>query len=67
MLESSTKLWQDYLLGGERRIDRMEYEKPEISDVGVAGQLIQALYGPYYDGGGYTYSQGAICSSLEQE
>jgi hypothetical protein len=43
------------------------YEFPTMDEVGSASELIQALYGPYYDGGGYQFSQSAICTQLEEE
>jgi hypothetical protein len=45
----------------------MPYETPKMDEVGVASELIQAMYGPYYDGDAYIYSFGLVCSPLEEE
>jgi hypothetical protein len=45
----------------------MKYETPRIDDVGPARELIQAYIGPRYDGDGSIFSQGAVCSPLEEE
>jgi len=44
----------------------MNYEAPAVEIVGPASELIQAYAGPRMDGGGWTFSQGAICSVLEE-
>jgi hypothetical protein len=45
----------------------MVYETPNMDEVGPASEFIQAYFGPRYDGGGYSYSQGYVCSPLEEE
>ena len=45
----------------------MEYHTPTVELMGPASELIQAYVGPLTDGGGYTFSQGNICSPLEEE
>jgi len=45
----------------------MNYEAPTIEVIGKASALIQAYAGPRYDGGGYEFSQGLICSLIEEE
>jgi hypothetical protein len=45
----------------------MRYDVPTMEQVGVASELIQAYLGPRYDGDGYTWSYGAVCSPLEEE
>jgi hypothetical protein len=44
----------------------MNYESPAVEIVGQASELIQTFYGPRIDGGGTSFSQGAICSELEE-
>lgn len=43
------------------------YEKPTMDEIGSASELIQAYFGPRYDGGGYVNSYGFVCSPLEDE
>jgi hypothetical protein len=45
----------------------MDYQTPRLDVVGSASELIQAYVGPRYDGDGYIYSFGQVCSSLEEE
>jgi hypothetical protein len=45
----------------------MSYEAPAVEVMGVASEVIQNYLGPRYDGDGYTFSQGATCSTLEEE
>ncbi len=45
----------------------MEYEAPEVEEVGPASNLIQNYVGPRYDGDGYEFSQGAVCSAIAEE
>ena len=45
----------------------MVYEAPKMDEVGTASELIKAYAGPYYDGDGYIYSFGLVCSPLEEE
>jgi hypothetical protein len=44
----------------------MDYETPAIEILGPASELIQAYVGPLTDGGGYSFSQGYMCSPLEE-
>lgn len=44
----------------------MNYEAPAVEKVGPASELIQTYAGPFYDGGGWSFSQGYICSVLEE-
>ena len=43
----------------------MDYEEPVVEVVGPARELIQTYAGPYNDGGGWSFSEGFICSALE--
>jgi hypothetical protein len=43
------------------------YETPKVDEIGSASELIQAYFGPRYDGGGYVDSFGFVCSPLEEE
>ncbi len=45
----------------------MRYEMPTVEQIGLASELIQAYLGPREDGDGYIYSQGALCSPLEEK
>ena len=45
----------------------MNYEAPTIEVIGTASALIQASWGPRYDGDGYALSLGFICSPLEEQ
>jgi hypothetical protein len=45
----------------------MIYETPEVDVIGTASDLIQNFAGPRTDGDGREFSQGAICSSIEEE
>jgi hypothetical protein len=45
----------------------MSYETPEVDVIGTASDLIQNFAGPRTDGDGLQFSQGAICSSIEEE
>lgn len=45
----------------------MDYEAPAFEVIGRASELIQAHAGPQNDGGGWQFSQGLICSPLEEE
>lgn len=45
----------------------MSYEAPAVDVLGSASDLIQNYAGPWTDGDGYYFSQGAICSSIEEE
>jgi hypothetical protein len=45
----------------------MRYETPEVDVIGTASDLIQNFAGPRTDGDGFEFSQGAICSNIEEE
>lgn len=45
----------------------MDYEAPAVEVVGTASNLIQNYMGPWTDGDGHTFSQGAMCSNIEEE
>jgi hypothetical protein len=45
----------------------MDYEQPELEDVGTASELIQATYGPSNDGCGYALSFGFVAHSTVEE
>lgn len=45
----------------------MNYETPAVEVIGPASELIQNYFGPQTDGGGYTFSQGAVIAPLEEE
>jgi hypothetical protein len=64
--EDSTKCSEN-LLDVVEKGESMEYHTPTVELMGPASELIQAYVGPLTDGGGYTFSQGNICSPLEEE
>jgi len=45
----------------------MEYEAPALEVVGSASELVQNFAGPRTDGDGFEFSQGAMCSGIEEK
>jgi hypothetical protein len=45
----------------------MEYVTPTVEVVGAGSELVLAYYGPRTDLGAHALSEGAVCSSLEEE
>lgn len=45
----------------------MAYEEPKAEVAGKASELVQAEMGPYYDGGAYSLSMGAVAQTATEE